>query len=67
MSDDTYVILINGSPHRKDNAIRTYKTRERAQKEAAVLVSYGERGYSAWVGARIETALFGATETEAVV
>lgn len=45
MTDEIYVILIDGRPYRKDSAIRTYKTRERAEKEArsmiAVWVRYG--------------------------
>lgn len=41
MSDVTYVMLINGRPRRKDGgAIRTYKTRERAEKEARELSAY---------------------------
>jgi len=60
---DIYVILIGGRPHMKGNAIRTYKTRERAEKEAKVLVGYRKRGYSSWVGCRIETALFIASNT----
>lgn len=57
-----FVILIDGSPYMKDNAIRTYKTRERAVKEARVLVGYVKRGYSSWIGRRVETAVFGATD-----
>lgn len=40
MNDTIYVILFNGWPHRKDSAIRTYKTRERAEKEALELGRY---------------------------
>lgn len=64
--DAIYVILIDGRPHMKDNAIRTYKTRERAMKEARVLVDYVKRGYSSWIGRCIETAVFGATKYEEV-
>ncbi|ETT64920.1 hypothetical protein BSK66_07870 [Paenibacillus odorifer] len=41
MSEVIYVMLINGRPRRKDGgAIRTYKTRERAEKEARELATY---------------------------
>lgn len=40
MSEDIYVILIDGRPYRKDGAIRTYKTRERAEKEAQKITGY---------------------------
>jgi hypothetical protein len=65
--DAIYVILVDGYPHMKDNAIRTYKTRVRAEKEARVLVGYGKRGYSSWLGRRIETALFGAKDIAEVI
>jgi hypothetical protein len=42
-----FVIFINGRVYRKDTAIRTYKTRERAEKEAEWFV---ERGDIAEVG-----------------
>jgi hypothetical protein len=28
-----FIVFINGKPYLKDSAIRTYKTRERAEKE----------------------------------
>lgn len=31
---EIFVILIDGDPYRKNSAIRTYKTRERAESEA---------------------------------
>jgi len=37
---DIYVILIDDNPYRKDGAIRTYKTRERAEKEARKIATY---------------------------
>ncbi|MEC0167889.1 hypothetical protein [Paenibacillus graminis] len=40
MSNEIFVILFDGNPHRKDGAIRTYKTRERAEKEARALKPY---------------------------
>lgn len=40
MSDAIFVMLINGRPYRKNGAIRTYKTRERAEKEAQNLARY---------------------------
>ncbi|MEK5414363.1 hypothetical protein [Paenibacillus sp. FSL L8-0708] len=40
MNNDIYVILIDGKPYRKDSAIRTYKTRGRAEKEARDLRPY---------------------------
>ncbi|MCD9024348.1 hypothetical protein [Cohnella silvisoli] len=67
MNNDNYVILIDGYPYRKNNAIRTYKTRERAVKEAQVLVDYGKYGYPSWVDAKIETAQFGVINSEEVV
>jgi galactokinase len=47
MDEKIFVIFLNGKVHRKDTAIRTYKTRERAIKEAKWFV---ERGYKAHVG-----------------
>lgn len=40
MTDEIYVILIDGRPYRKDSAIRTYKTRERAEKEARAMYPF---------------------------
>lgn len=40
MADPIYVILIDGRPYRKDSAIRTYKTPERAEKEAQNVAGY---------------------------
>lgn len=40
MIDPIYVILIDGQPYRKDRAIRTYKTPERAEKEAQNIAGY---------------------------
>ncbi|WP_068616532.1 hypothetical protein [Paenibacillus tuaregi] len=40
MTDAIYVILIDERPYRKDGAIRTYKTRERAEKEARKVARY---------------------------
>lgn len=40
MADPIYVILIDGRPYRKDSAIRTYKTQERADKEAQKIARY---------------------------
>ncbi|MDR9852927.1 hypothetical protein RJP21_04840 [Paenibacillus sp. VCA1] len=40
MIDAIYVMLINGRPYRKNGAIRTYKTRERAEKEAQNLARF---------------------------
>ncbi|MCY9760393.1 hypothetical protein M5X06_12770 [Paenibacillus alvei] len=40
MSSEIYVILIDDKPYRKDGAIRTYKTRERAEKEARRVSRY---------------------------
>lgn len=40
MADPIYVILIDGRPYRKDSAIRTYKTQERAEKEAQKIARY---------------------------
>lgn len=40
MTDSIYVILIDGRPYRKNNAIRTYKTQERAEKEAQKIAGY---------------------------
>ncbi|RAU96817.1 hypothetical protein [Paenibacillus sp. YN15] len=37
---DIYVILIDGNLYRKDSAIRTYKTRERAEEEARKIGRY---------------------------
>ncbi|UKS30187.1 hypothetical protein LOZ80_15095 [Paenibacillus sp. HWE-109] len=54
---DIYVILIDGRPYLKENAIRTYKTRERANKEALKLVDYTKK-YSSWHGKHITTAVF---------
>jgi hypothetical protein len=31
--ENLYTVLINGNPYLKDSAVRTYKTRERAEKE----------------------------------
>lgn len=52
MSEVIYVMLINGRPRRKDGgAIRTYKTRERAEKEARELATYWSyRGVKFQVG-----------------
>ena len=38
---DMYVVLINGVPRKKESAIRTYKTRERAEKESQWFVKHG--------------------------
>lgn len=40
MTDPIYVILIDGRPYRKNSAIRTYKTHERAEKEAKNIAGY---------------------------
>lgn len=40
MSKEIFVIIFDGRPYRKDSAIRTYKTRERAEKEARALKPY---------------------------
>lgn len=40
MTEPIYVILIDGRPYRKDSAIRTYKTPERAEKEALNIAGY---------------------------
>lgn len=40
MNETIYVILISGRTYRKNGAIRTYKTRERAEKEAQKLARY---------------------------
>jgi hypothetical protein len=43
MSEEIYVIIKNGRLFRKDTAIRTYKTRERAKKEAQWYVERGDK------------------------
>ncbi|MEH7246506.1 hypothetical protein V7114_06875 [Neobacillus niacini] len=58
--DSIYIVLINGKPYRKDSAIRTYKTRERAEKESQ---RYVKHGYTVLVG---EFALVNTTEVKAV-
>lgn len=40
MTDPIYVILVDGRPRRKDSAIRTYKTQERAEQEAQKIAGY---------------------------
>ncbi|WP_434750223.1 hypothetical protein [Paenibacillus amylolyticus] len=40
MSESIYVILINGRPYRKERAIRTYVSSERAEKEAKKISRY---------------------------
>ncbi|MFW5434321.1 hypothetical protein [Paenibacillus apiarius] len=40
MNDRIYVTLVDGYPRMKDGAIRTYKTRERAEKEILALSKY---------------------------
>ncbi|WP_427050408.1 hypothetical protein [Paenibacillus sp. TC-CSREp1] len=40
MNESIYVILINGRPYRKERAIRTYVSSERAEKEAKKLSRY---------------------------
>jgi hypothetical protein len=47
MPEKIFVIFINGSVYRKDSAIRTYKTRERAEREAKWFV---DRDYIVEVG-----------------
>jgi hypothetical protein len=42
VNEKIFVIFINGRVYRKDAAIRTYKTRERAIKEAAWFVKRGD-------------------------
>jgi hypothetical protein len=58
--DSIYIVLINGKPYRKDSAIRTYKTRERAEKESQW---YAKRDYTVLVG---EFALVNTTEVKVV-
>ncbi|WP_145412467.1 hypothetical protein [Paenibacillus xylanexedens] len=40
MNESIYVILIEDRPYRKERAIRTYKTRERAEMEARQMSRY---------------------------
>lgn len=56
--DAIYVILVDGVPHLKDHAIRTYQTRERAVKEAHALYWLRDR--------RIETAVFAVNAIQAL-
>lgn len=58
---DIYVILIDGQPHTRDSAIRTYKSRENAEKYAKVFVDWALK-YDAWRGRKIEVARFEAVE-----
>lgn len=57
MGEEIYVIIKNGRVFRKDAAIRTYKTRERAVKEAQWYVERGDN---------CEVALFAVTNVETV-
>lgn len=41
MITEIFVVLLNGKPYYKDSAIRTYKTRERAEKETQRFVRLG--------------------------
>lgn|GEM_PF-4124139 len=67
MFDDIYVIMLDGLPYRKGNAIRTYTTRERAAKFAQVLNGYKTRGFRSWVDVTIETARFSVSERKELV
>lgn len=55
MADPIYVILIDGRPYRRNNAIRTYKTQERAEKEAQKIARYWS-----YRDSRLEVAKFSA-------
>jgi hypothetical protein len=43
MNEKVFVVLVNGYFYRKDTAIRTYKTRERAVKESEWFVRHGNK------------------------
>lgn len=58
---DIYVILIDGEPYRKDSALRTYKTRKRAEEEARKIGRY-------WIhrDSKLEVGRFAAVEVTEV-
>jgi hypothetical protein len=41
MIDKIFVVVVNGQVRRKDSAIRTYKTRESAEKNNRRFLKYG--------------------------
>lgn len=55
MTEPIYVILIDGRPYLKNSAIRTYKTQERAEKEAQNIA-----GYWSYLDSRLAVAKFNA-------